>query len=129
MRDRYQSISLCLALTLVCCACASQPKQETITQIAKTESSINQAETLGAQEGALPDLQQARDKLAEARSALQRKDERQAVRLAQQAQVDAQYAAAKARAQREERAASEVREGVNTVRETSSDTTRTPTSP
>jgi chromosome segregation ATPase len=110
---------------LVFGACASQPKQETITQLAKTESSIQQAEQMGALEGALPELQQARDKLAEAQGALQRKQEGSAIRLAQQAQVDAQYAASKAQAAREQRAASEVKQGVNTVRETATDTSST----
>jgi hypothetical protein len=125
MRYDGRSLSLCLGLALICGACASQPKQETITQIAKTESTINQAEQLGAQENALPDLQQARDKLAEAKGAMQRKEDGQAIRLAQQAQVDAQYAAAKAQAEREQKAAAEVKQGVNTVRETATEPSTT----
>jgi hypothetical protein len=126
MRYHVGSIPLWVGGALVFGACASQPKQETITQLAKTESSIQQAEQMGALEGALPELQQARDKLAEAQGALQRKQEGSAIRLAQQAQVDAQYAASKAQAAREQRAASEVKQGVNTVRETATDTSSTP---
>jgi hypothetical protein len=128
MRHHTSSFSslLCLGVAIVCGACASQPKQETITQLAKTESSIKQAEQMGAQQGALPELQTARDKLADAQGALQRKQEGQAIRLAQQAQVDAQYAAAKAQTLREQQAAAEVKQGVDTVRETGTDSTAIP---
>jgi hypothetical protein len=108
MRNHFSSLPLALAVTLVLAACASQPKQETTAQLAKAEGPIREAEQMGAEQGALPDLQQARDKYAEAQHALSKKKEPEAMRLAQQAQVDAGYATAKAQALKEQKAAAEV---------------------
>jgi hypothetical protein len=88
--------------------------------MARTEASIHQAEQSGAEQGALQELQAARDKFADAQRALEKKNkdgDAEAVKLAQQAQVDAQYAAAKAQANQQQQAAQEVRSSVNTVRD------------
>jgi len=117
MQYHVSPLPLSLAVMFICAACASQPKQETVTQVAQTESTIRQAEQLGAQQNALPELQQAKNKLADAQEAMHKKDETKALRLAQQSQVDAQYAAAKAQAIREQQAATETSRGVNTMRD------------
>lgn len=105
------------ALTaLAVSGCAHQPATEITAQMARAQSSIAQAEQSGAQQSALPELQAAKDKFAEAQRALDKKDEQQALRLAQQAQIDAQYAAAKAQTHRQQQAAEEVRSSTDVLR-------------
>jgi hypothetical protein len=123
MRNHFSSLPFSLAATIVFAACASQPKQETTAQLAKAEGAIREAEQFGAQQGALPDLQQARDKLAEAQHALDKKKEPEAMRLAQQAQVDAQYASAKAQALSQQKAASQA---MDSARSPATDVSSTP---
>ena len=125
MRYHVSSVLLSLVVTLMFAACASQPKPETTAALAKAEGAIREGEQIGAQQNALPDLQQARDKLAEAQHVL-KKDEPQAMRLAQQATVDARYATAKSQALMEQKNAAEATKGVNAVRESGTDTSSTP---
>lgn len=100
-------------------ACAYQRPEEVTAQMARTEATLQQAEQSGAKEAALPELQSARDKYADARKSLD-KDSKQgddnALKLAKQAEVDAQFASAKAQSTRQEKAAQEVRNGVDALR-------------
>jgi Domain of unknown function (DUF4398) len=108
-------LALPFALTT---ACAYQRPAEVTAQIAKTESSLQQAEQSGATNDALPELQSARDKFADAQRALEKKNkqgDRQAIQLAQQAQIDAQYAAAKAQTVRQAKAVEQVERGTDAV--------------
>lgn len=111
-------------------ACAYQRPAEVTAQMARTESALQQAEQAGAQEKALPEYQGAKDKFADAQEALGKNskagDER-AVSLAQQAQVDAQFAAAKAQSARQEEAAREVAEGVDALRQEATRDAASPT--
>lgn len=110
-------------------ACAYQRPAEVAAQMARTEAVLQQAETSGAPELALTEMQQARDKYADARDAYEKESEsgdRTALRLARQAEVDANFAVAKAQAERQREAAREVQQGVETLR---SETQRAPTSP
>ncbi|MET0279952.1 MAG: DUF4398 domain-containing protein [Steroidobacteraceae bacterium] len=95
-------------------ACAYHRPDEVTAQMARTEAVIQQAERSGAQEAALAEYQGARDKYADAKQALDKKSksgDEAAVRLAKQAEVDAQYASAKAQAARQQAAAREVQQG------------------
>lgn len=99
--------------------CAYQRPEEVTAQMARTEAVLQQAESSGAREEALAELQHARDKFAEAKSAYDKESEagdRTALRLAREAEVDAKYASAKAQADRQREAASEVQEGVEALR-------------
>jgi len=104
---------------LVGCASYERPAELT-AQMARTESSLQQAEQSGATQAALPDLQRARDKYADAQRELDkenREGDRNALRLARQAELDAQYASARAQTLRQQEAAAQVQEGVEAVRE------------
>jgi hypothetical protein len=103
-------------LAILAIGCASQPPQALTTQLAKTDTSIQQAEQAGAAENGLVELQQAKDKRAEAQKALRAKDYDVALRLAQQAQVDAQYASQKSEAREAEESAVEVQRANDAVR-------------
>lgn len=104
-------------MALLCLGgCASNPPENVVAQMTRTETSVEQAEQQGAQQGALKDLQDAKSKLADAREAYNDKDYKLALRLAEQAQLDAQYAAAKAQTAREEQAAADAQKSIETLR-------------
>jgi Domain of unknown function (DUF4398) len=87
--------------------------------MARTEATLQQARQGGAQVEALPQLQSARDKYAQAQQSLEKNSkegDREAVQLAKQAELDAQFAAAKAQTSRQEKTASEVQQGVEALR-------------
>src|SRR4051794_11320414 len=96
-------------------ACAYKRPDDVPAQMARTEAVLQQAERSGAQQESLPEYQAARDKYAEAKVSYEKKTEKgdaTALRLAKQAEVDAQYASAKAQAARQQAAAREVQQGV-----------------
>jgi len=101
--------------------CASYERPAEVTaQMARAESSLQQAEQSGATQAALSDLQRARDKYTDAQRELEKKNregDRNALRLAQQAELDAQYAAARARTLQQQESAAQVQEGVEAVRD------------
>lgn len=119
-------INQCLSAALIAVplallqACAYQRPAEVTAQMARTESTLQQAQQSGAEVNSLPELQRARDKYADAQRALQKNNkegDRMAMQLAQQAEVDARLAAAKAQSTRQEQAAGEVQEGVKALRD------------
>lgn len=114
MKTRYYVLLAGLPV-LMLQACAYNRPDEVTAQMARTESVLKQAEAAGAQQESLAEYQAARDKYAEAKMAYEKKSEKgdaNAVSLAKRAEVDAQYATAKARAARQQAAAREVQQGV-----------------
>lgn len=114
MKTRHYVIMAGLS-ALMLQACAYHRPDEVPAQMARTEAVLQQAERSGAQQESLAEYQAARDKYAEAKIAFDKKTEKgdeTAVRLAKQAEVDAQYAAAKAQAAKQQAAAREVQQGV-----------------
>ncbi|MEO8306665.1 MAG: DUF4398 domain-containing protein [Pseudomonadota bacterium] len=121
---KHRSIALALAISLpilLMQACASyRPTEEVTGQMARTEATIQQAERSGVAVNSLPELQGARDKFAEAKRALEKKSregDSQALQLAKQAEVDANYATAKARNKTEQNSAREVQNGVAALKD------------
>jgi hypothetical protein len=106
---------LAVGALLVAQACAYHRPTEVPAQMARTEAVLQQAERSGAQAESLPEFQGARDKYLEAQRLLEKKSEKadaDAVRLAKQAEVDAQYAVAKTQAQRQQRSADDGEQSV-----------------
>ena len=97
---------LLAALTLGLGACAAAPMPT--EQIAVTMAAIGHAEAAGGQELAPTEMGMARDKLRLANRAVAAREPDQARRLAQQAQMDALLAEAKAQSSRSQKAADEV---------------------
>lgn len=108
----FAAVALCVGV-----GCASDPPQSLKAQLAQTDTSIAQAEQAGAAQSGLTELQQAKDKRAKAQDAVKDHDYDVAMRLAQQAQLDAQYASRKSESERANRTAAEVRKGHETLRE------------
>jgi len=115
------AITVCL---LSACGSVSDLTKE---RLARTETSVQQAQqSIGNSEVGAMDLQRARDTLAQAQAALKDKNEQQAVRLAQQAQLDAELAVAKSQSAAARKAADEVQASTQTLREEASRTTTPP---
>jgi uncharacterized lipoprotein YmbA len=113
------NISLKLAAlasaTVLLAACASTPPPN--AQVAVSAAAVNHAAGAGAPELAPVEMRLARDKLQRANVAMTTKDYGQALALAQEAQVDAQLAEAKAHSAKARKAAEEVREDGRVLRE------------
>jgi hypothetical protein len=124
------SIALALALPLLLQACASYQRPEEVTaQMARTQVVIQQADRSGVAVNSLPELQAAKDKYAGARIALAKKTaegDQEALQLAKQAEVDAQFASAKAQSTTQETAARDAQKGVEDLRQ---ETQRKPATP
>ena len=97
IRDRHgpRGPSLLLA-SLLLAACSSVPPPQ--EQLAAADLAVREADEAEAGAHAAAPLRRARDKLEQARAALQAKEHLAARRLAEQALVDAQRAEAEARA-------------------------------
>ncbi len=119
MKAHLSVIAVALPL-LGLLACAShQTSPEVTAQMARTEVVIQQADRSGVAVNSLPELQTAKDKYAEAKVAVARKSsegDHTALQLAKQAEVDAQYATAKAQTTGHEAAARDAQSGVETLR-------------
>jgi hypothetical protein len=111
-------------------ACAYQPSQEVTSQMARTETTIQQAERSGVAATSLPELQAAKDKYSQAKTLLQKESheaDQMALQLAKQAEVDAQYATAKANSAKQATSAREVQSGVDALKSEAAHNASTPT--
>ena len=100
--------------------------------MARTDAVIQQADRSGVAENSLPELQAAKDKYAQAKLAMDRKSDegdRTALQLAKQAEVDAQYATAKAQSATQKEAAREAQGGVEDLRQEAGRNAAAPVTP
>jgi hypothetical protein len=127
MKSFLTPIISAVAAALLATACASGPPEALKIQLASTDTSIQQAEQAGAAQNGLAELQLAKDKRAAAQRALDDKKYDTAIHLAQQAQVDAQYASRKSQTSEISRGAAEIERGHDALqRETDRAPTPTP---
>jgi hypothetical protein len=111
-----------LALLSACGGVSSLTKE----RVAQSETSVQQAQqTLGKSEQGAVELQQARDRLDAAKSALAKGQQQQAERSAAQAHLYAELAVAKSQSADARKGANEVLESVNTLRQETERTTPT----
>lgn len=110
-------VSACALGAILFAGCASGPPPALKSQLTGTDTSIAQAEQSGAAQGALPELQSAKDKRAKAQDAYGDKKWDLSMQLAQEAQVDAQYAASKSQANKAEKSADEVDRATDRLRD------------
>ena len=104
--------ALCVAV-LAGCASAPRPSEA----MGRAELSVERATQADGQRADAASLESAKQKLADSKVAAQKGDMKTADRLAQQSELDAQLAAARARAASAEAAATEVRAGLATLRD------------
>ena len=107
--------SVVLAVPLVTTACTSTTSDPS-QRIAVARTALSSAEDTGARELAEVDLRQAAQKLERAESARQDKNFKEALHLAEQAEIDARYASFKARSSRSSRVVEELEKGIEQLR-------------
>ncbi len=97
--------------------CGGGVSQLTKERVARSETAVQQAtQTLGNSEAGAIELQRAKGHLAQARQAVEAKNDKLADRMAQQAQLDAELALAKAETASSRKAADEVLASIETLR-------------
>ena len=110
-----KTASTALALTLVLGGCASAPPAT--DKIAVATSSVQRADQAGAQQTASVEMAGARDKLAQAQKAAEKRDGKIAYQMAEQADIDARVAEASANAAKSHQAVSELDRSLQSLRE------------
>ncbi len=108
-----------LTLAAVAClaaACGSTPERP-VEDLARAEAGIRQAEQGGAERYGAMELQGARDKLERARTAADDGEMAEAERLAEEAALDADLAAAKTRSRKAQVAVRQVEDSIAMLRE------------
>ena len=109
----YKSFNkMTILLSLAMTACASGPRP--VAELSRAHTLVEQAEQAGAQQFAAADLDAARSKLQQA----EQKDAKSdlALRLAQEASMDAEVAAARTRVGKAEQAVTEVNASIESLR-------------
>ena len=103
---------------MVLAACASVPPPK--EQLAVTETELRNAPSARAAPSASVELERARAKLEQARAAMKAEDNARAQRLLAEAEVDARRAAARANADRADKALAELRESIRALEQEAS---------
>ncbi len=102
----------CAVVTLSACGGTPKPK----TEIALSQTAVQNAELSGAQNLAPIELRKAKEKQSLAESAISTKNYNTAKQLAEQAEVDAELARAKSEAEKSRLAVEEVDESIRMIR-------------
>lgn len=115
MKKSVKMTTLLLAVWgLAACATVVPPPD---VQVGQASTAVTEAESVGAYEAAPVELQAARDKLDQAKKALQAEDNLTARRLAEEAMADANLAQAKARTAKSRTSAAALKEGIQTLQQ------------
>lgn len=104
------------ALLLLAAGCAGT-RERPAEDLARAEAGIRQAEQGGAEQYGAMELQSARDKLERANQAANEDEMAEAERLAEEAALDADLAAAKTRSRKADAAVKQVEESIAMLRE------------
>ena len=105
-------VTLFMVVLAGCAVKAPAPEK----QVTLATQSIAQAESSGAVEFAPVELKTARDKLSQAKVAMEKEENLKANRLADEAMVDANLAEAKARSAKSQKVVEELKESINVLR-------------
>ncbi|MDY6849231.1 MAG: DUF4398 domain-containing protein [Geoalkalibacter sp.] len=114
----WKLLNACLVtlFMVVLAGCAIQaPAPE--EQVSLAAQSIAQAESSGAVEFAPVEIKSARDKLSQAKLAMNRDEHLKAKRLADEAMVDANLAEAKARSAKSQKVVEELKESIRVLQQ------------
>lgn len=109
-----RSIGLSATVAVFIAGCAGIPPTE---QIAVSKAAVNSANSAGGNEFAPLPLRSAMEKMDAAEQAMRDEEYELARQLSEQAQVDAQLAAATARAAKAQKAAEALKAGTNVLRQ------------
>lgn len=106
-------ITLFMFVLAGCAAKTPSPEK----QVTLATQSITQAESAGAFEFAPVELKSAREKLSQAKLAMDKEENLKAKRLADEAMVDANLAEAKARSAKSQKVVEELKESISVLQE------------
>ncbi len=109
----YLAAGACAAVLIGGCASVPPPT----AQIAVSQSAIANAVSAGGTEYAPVELRNAQDKLDRARRAMAKEDNEEALRYAEQAQVDARLAEKKAQSAKAQKSAAVMQDDIRVLRE------------
>ena len=112
LNDIRNAMLCALAFGLVACASAPVP----VDKLAVAKNSVERAEQAQAAQFAQVELNTARNKLAAAQAAADKRDADVAARMADQAEVDAQLAESTARAKQQEQLVAEMDNSLRDLR-------------
>lgn len=115
MTEGITFITAFIAVALLAAGCASSGDAP-VQQLARAESSIDIAEQSGAREYSAAALDEARDKLMVAERASSEEDYETAYQLATEAELDAEFARAKASRVKAENSLEEIQQTIETLR-------------
>lgn len=118
----HRNILGAIALAVTLTACAATPEAPT-AEMTRARTLIEQAEQQGAQQFAGAELERAREKFRRAEADVDEGNTEEAERMAMQSAIDAEYAAVKASSGEAQKAAEELDQSLETLRQES---TRTP---
>ena len=110
-----KTLLLTAPMVLMLAACASSPPAAPV--IETSAASVDAARSAGATELAAVEMNSARAKLDRARALSQSGNQREATRLAHEADVDAQLARARANTERSKRAVAELDASLQSLRD------------
>ena len=110
-----KTLLLTAPMLLILAACASAPPAAPV--IETSAASVDAARSAGATELAAVEMNSARAKLDRARALSQSGNQREATRLAHEADVDAQLARARANTERSKRAVAELDASLQSLRD------------
>lgn len=113
---RSKSISICIIVAgwlFAGCGSTNPP----IEQLAETETMISQAQQIGANDYAPLDIREARQKLEQAREAMNEGEYERASMLAEQAKADAELAQIKTLSGKAQLAVNELNESIRILKE------------
>jgi hypothetical protein len=113
---RIFKVSTTILFMFFLAGCADKVPPPT-QQVTMATQAIAQAETSGAFELAPLELKSARDKLSQAQRAMEKEDNLQARRLADEATIDANLAEAMARSAKAQKTVEELKENIRALRE------------
>ena len=116
MHKRNTAIAVVAVLAALGAGCGSNEARPT-EELTRARTLIDQAERTGARQFASAELQMAHEKLRRADAAAEEEEHAVARRLAVEASLDAELAAAKSRSGQAEAAAEEVAASVSSLRE------------
>lgn len=114
---KTSALAICAGMLVMLSACGGVSRL-TNERVARSETSLQQAQqTVGQSEHGAVELQQARDRLAAAKSALAKDQQQAAERAAAQAHLYAELAIAKSQSAQARKAADEVLASLNMLRQ------------
>lgn len=113
VRILQQGLLIGMVISFISCASTRPPTEH----IARSQSIINQAEQVGAENYAPLEIREARKKLERANELIEEKEYEKAKRMAEQAEVDAELAEAKTLSEKAQKAVRELRESIRIIKE------------